>query len=279
MNSVEETMNIVEETMNIVGKALLALGVSTLLTACIPEQVNFSSVETYPGASAHPPGDVSGILTLPESAAGPVPAVIMLHGCNGLGDNHTRWARLLADWGYASLRVDSFTSRGIDEICTDIRRPVPRASDVNGAIVFLQARQEIDSSRMVVMGWSHGAGVVLGAVAEPGSTRDDLKSALSGAIAIYPYCQRTSQPFATPLLVLIGEADDWTPAGLCEAMAEHHAEDGSQIELVVYPDATHSYDCLGCNGEYYGHTLIFNRAAYEDSVRRVHDFLMSRFGT
>jgi dienelactone hydrolase len=242
-------------------------------------RVWFASIETYAGAGAFAPSEIDGILTLPVAAKEPVPAIIMLHGCSGLENNHTRWARLFADWGYASLRVDSFSPRQIDEICTDIMRPVPRSADVNGAIAFLQGLEEIDSTRLLLMGWSHGASVTLRAIAEPGTTHPDLKPGIVGAIAVYPYCARTSEPFGVPLLVLIGEEDDWTPAGLCEAMTREHADDGSDVQLVVYPDATHSYDCHGCNGEYFGHTLIFNEEAYDDSVVRVHEFLKLRFGS
>ena len=241
------------------------------------ERVTFEALETYPGASAKPPGEVTAFLTLPDEGQGPFPAVIMLHGCSGLENNHTRWARLLADWGYASLRVDSFTPRGIDEICTDIMRPVPRGADVNGAIVFLQGQAQIDATQLVVMGWSHGGSVTLQTAADPGTTRDDLKPAILGAIAVYPYCTRTSQPFRVPLMVLIGDADDWTPHNLCESMAEESAANSADIDLVIYPDATHSYDCHACNGEYFGHTLIFNEQAYNDSVARVQAFLSAIF--
>jgi len=241
------------------------------------DHVTFESLDTYPGAAAQPSAEITALLTLPDQGEGPFPAVIMLHGCSGLENNHNRWARLLANWGYASLRVDSFNPREIDEICTDIMRPVPRGADVNGAIVFLQGQPQIDATQLVVMGWSHGGTVVLQATSEPGSTRDDLKPAILGAIAIYPYCTRTSQPFRVPLMVLIGDADDWTPHSLCESMAVETSSRSAWIDLVVYPDATHSYDCHACNGEYFGHSLIFNEPAYDDSVLRVQEFLAATF--
>lgn len=235
-------------------------------------EVRFEALETYPGGAATPPGRVDALLTVPPGE-GPFPAVVMLHGCAGLYETHEEWAELFARWGYASLRIDSFGSRGIEEICTDIMRPVPRAADVNGAIVFLRTVPGIDADRLVVMGWSHGAGVALQAAVEPGSLRDDLKPAVLGTIAVYPWCTRSSQPFRVPVEVLIGDADDWTPAGLCESMAEDLPPGSAPVELTVYPGATHSYDCKACDGEYWGHRLVFDRAAYEDSVARVRAFL------
>ena len=258
---------------------LLVLGTSAAMAVAgeHTKPVTFESLETYPGASAESPGEVAAFLTMPEEGHGPFPAVIMMHGCSGLEDNHTRWARLLADWGYASLRVDSFTPRDIDEICTDIRRPVPRGADVNGAIVFLQDQPQIDATRLVLMGWSHGGSVILQAAAEPGTIRPDLKPAILGAIAVYPYCSLTTQPFRVPLMVLIGDADDWTPLSLCESMVEEASPGSATVDLVVYSDATHSYDCFACDGEYFGHTLVFNELAYDDSVLRVQAFLAATF--
>lgn len=248
--------------------AALAGGVPTGATT-----VRFASLETIPGASAMEPGEVTGLLTLPEGD-GPFPVVVMLHGCAGLYATHAEWAALAASWGYASLRVDSFGPRGIEEICTDILKPVPRTADVNGAVAFLRGRPEIDASRIAVMGWSHGASVALQIAAEPGSLRDGLKPAVLGTIAVYPYCSLSSQPFRTPLLVLIGDADDWTPAGRCESMQDDLAPDSAPVDLVVYPGATHSFDCKLCNGVYWGrHHLVFDPAAYDDAVSRVHDFL------
>jgi len=242
----------------------------------VTETVRFASVETIPGGSAIPPGEVSGLLTLP-AGAGPFPVVIMLHGCAGLYETHAEWAALAADWGYASLRVDSFGPRGLDEICTDILKPVPRAADVNGAIAYLQTRGEVDASRIAVMGWSHGAGVALQIAAEPGSLRDDLEAALVATVALYPYCLRSSPPYGMPLLVLIGGADDWTPAGLCETMVENLPPQGAPVELVVYPGATHSFDCKLCNGTYWGHELVFDPAAHDDAMGRVQNLLARAF--
>ncbi len=242
--------------------------------AHLTERVAFESLETFPGASAIEPGVVTGLLTLPD-APGPHPAVVMPHGCAGLLNKHARWAELFADWGFASLRVDSFAPRGLGEICTDIRKPVPRAADLNGALVYLRSRGEVDASGVVVIGWSHGAGVAPRAAAEPGSIRDDLKLRVAGVVAVYPYCSRDSQPFRAPVPVPIGDADRWTPWGLCESMVENLSGRGEPVDLVVYPGATHSYDCMACNGVYHGYELKFDEDAYEDSVARIRAYLVS----
>ena len=59
---------------------------------------------------------VDGTLTI-LSTETPVPAVIIVHGCGGIGGLERGWVADLRDEGCASLLLDSFGGRGITEIC------------------------------------------------------------------------------------------------------------------------------------------------------------------
>ena len=70
---------------------------------------------------------LSAELTRPEGE-GPFPAVVMLHGCNGLWRPwDDLWAGRLVRWGYVAFQVDSFGPRGY-----------PRA-DASGATADIDA--------------------------------------------------------------------------------------------------------------------------------------------
>jgi dienelactone hydrolase len=45
---------------------------------------------------------------------------------------------------------------------------------------------------------------------------------------------------AAPLLILIGESDDWTPAAPCRALAAQVG--AAKLTLVTYPGAYHVFD-------------------------------------
>ncbi len=45
-----------------------------------------------------------------------------------------------------------------------------------------------------------------------------------------------------PLLILIGEKDDWTPAAPCQALADAARAAGTPVSIKVYPGAHHSFD-------------------------------------
>ena len=270
-----------ERTLNrvckIVAYALAACLLAATAQASTTTEVDFEAKETFEGASAVAPGWVTGLLTVP-AGDGPFPTVVLLHGCAGPQQNHQDWAEIFASWGYASFRIDSFGPRDIAEICTDIRRAVPRVADVNGAMDYLKTQSVIDHEKIAVMGFSHGANVTLLVAGDPGSLAPRHKPALKSAIALYPYCPTTPQRFGPPLMILIGDADDWTPADPCVTLAEDSVAADQPINLVVYEGATHSYDCRACNGEYWGHNLVHHPSAHEDSIIRVREFLLAGLG-
>ena len=56
---------------------------------------------------------------LPEATqrAGPSPAVVLLHSCNGDWRRlDERWGKRIASWGYVALTVDSFGPRGLKKL-------------------------------------------------------------------------------------------------------------------------------------------------------------------
>lgn len=189
--------------------------------------------------------------TTPE----PHPAVVMLHGCGGaitasgqLNARHRMWGEFLAENGYDALMLDSFAARGIRELCTQKMaerslKEADRRGDAHAALAWLQQQSGVIPDRVALLGWSHGGGVVLDTVSHPNPVTPGFRA----AIAFYPGCSaraRSPERFhpAAPLLLLIGEADDWTPAAPCLALGQAVAARGEPMELVSYPGAYHDFD-------------------------------------
>jgi dienelactone hydrolase len=170
--------------------------------------------------------------------AGPFPAIVMLHDCSGLGPRSSgapgRWAATLVERGYVVLMPDSFTTRGVpDGVCTSGSRrndvgPQRRSQDALDALAYAQRLPYVDAKRIGVMGGSHGGTTTLLTMSQPG---------FRAGVALYPRCSIAAQSYkpAAPLLILIGELDDWTPAADCSRLA-------SETRLKVYPGAHHSFD-------------------------------------
>jgi dienelactone hydrolase len=106
---------------------------------------------------------VWGDLLFPAAASGRVPAVVLAHGCGGLGPTVREWAKRLTLIGVASFALDSFGGRGIREACTGQSR-INRGSriiDVYRMFELLVTHPRIDPSRIALMGFSQGGGVTL----------------------------------------------------------------------------------------------------------------------
>ena len=229
---------------------LAALGAAlAFASAHAQEHVSFPSLDGDAGAPI-----VLTALWFP-AAATPAPAVALFHGCGGIYD-HSRqlnarlrdYAALFNSAGYHVLVVDSLTPRYETELCTQRagKRRVTQTNrrlDALGAIDYLAQRSDVDAKKIGVVGWSNGASSVLAAI---NLRHADVVAATTKpafAIAFYPACdadlKRGYEPDA-PLLMLVGAADDWTPAAPCRALARASAEPKPEID--VYAGAYHGFD-------------------------------------
>ena len=194
------------------------------------------------------------------------------NGCSGFLPARSReWTQRLNAWGYAALKVDSFTRRGDPDICDDVMKvsPLRRLSDVSAAIERIRDDVRLDDQNIFLMGTSHGGTTALLAHSLP------VSSALRGVVAFYPECPENLPSLSADTLILIGELDDWTPAQRCRNLRAGLGG-GYDLELIVYPGAYHSFDVPGANGVYYGHRLVYDEAAARDGIARVRGFLRAR---
>jgi dienelactone hydrolase len=208
---------------------------------------------------------LTAVLRKPDGP-GPFPAVVLMHGCGGIQPGNEAWANDLTAWGYATLLVDSFTPRGLSEICTDFGRlgVGDRTLDAYAALDHLRSLPFIDEDRIALMGWSHGGRVVLFGLSEH---RRPAIGGFRAGVALYPYCDFHSGMYA-PLLILIGDADDWTPAVRCDVFKSY-----ATIDVKVYRGAPHSFDNPGPPRTYLGHALGYDHAATADARKTVREFL------
>ncbi len=187
---------------------------------------------------------------------GPFPAIVMLHGCGGLHGANGRdlsglyraWLTHFRDAGYAALLIDSFTPRGISEICTIPFKDRPihpagqRVGDAYAGLDWLRARAEIGTAPIGLVGWSNGGATVLASLARPSG---ETAARFTAAIAFYPGCEsaeRRGWTSATPLSILMGAIDDWTRPGPCQALQYQAKQDGLPVDITLYPDAYHGFD-------------------------------------
>jgi len=194
---------------------------------------------------------ISGDLTFP-AGTGPFPAVVLAHGCGGLGNAEAGWAPVLREWGYATFVIDSLRGRNLGEICTNATTLTgnQRIPDAYGALRIVSTHPRIDAGRVALMGFSHGAILTMGAstVWARQTFASAGKPAFRAFFAFYPYCNTVypeRERISGPLRIHTGELDDWTPAGPCAQLVEILKSHRQDAMITVYPGAHHSFDNLG----------------------------------
>jgi dienelactone hydrolase len=172
-------------------------------------------------------------------------AIVALHGCGGpYPSRDAQWAAKLSQLGHTVLFPDSFASRGLPKQCR-IRHRVSgymamRRGDAIDAAQWLSRQAGVPAGGVVLLGWSNGASVVLN-TSRP--SPDVPAGLVRGMVAFYPGCRlparKADGPLIAPMLLMIGAADNWTPAAPCRDFA---ARAGKGVTLVVYPNAYHDFD-------------------------------------
>ncbi len=226
----------------------------------------------------------------------PRPAIVGLHGCGGAldakGRLRQRWhhdARSFEQKRMHLLVVDSFSARGVKSVCEQrvAERAVSvrvRRGDVFAALQWLARQPGVDATRIALVGRSNGGSTVLSALdrSDPDLSAQAVQP--RAAVAFYPGCRafaaQHGYALAAPLLLMIGELDDWTPARSC---VELHEKLQRGFDLVVYPGSYHGFDGLGEIRERQNlptrsgkATVGANREAARDAQRRMFEFLSAR---
>ncbi len=251
---------------------LLASGASA-------ESVRFPSVAV--GSTEAGP-EIEGLMYRP-SGVGPFPGIVLAHPCNGVSGHTEIWGKLLASWGYVVVAPDSFGPRGEKSVCGrgNVVRPATRVADVAGAIDFLNAQPFVRRGDIGLIGHSHGGSTTIKAAQ---GSYDLAARGLRAAVAYYPGCQaQFDRNVTVPLLILIGDKDDWTPADNCRRLQAAGFTRPDLVEVVYYPDTYHSFDRRApdrtitvADGK--SHRLVYDPAAATDAEARTRAFFARYLG-
>ena len=251
--------------------------------------VKFSNVT--PGT----PQEIVGTLVRP-AGEGPFPAVVQLHGCGGLEAQSYRWARWLADHGYVALVVDSFGPRKVKGDCRtgpDEPPVTARFDDAIGGLRYLQSQTFVLRDRIAALGWSQGGVYAMAVINGPSLERARRRGVelpavgFAAGIGVSPggCASLVNEQVVRPLLVLIGGADDWTPAETCAEMVNAMKSRGADAAIVIYPGAYHYFDKEGQPQEVlpevendtkpggFGATVAYQAEAAGDAYLQVEAFL------
>ena len=233
---------------------------------------------------------VKKFIEFPQGS-GPFPVVILSPGGGGLAPFYFTWASKFVNWGFATIVLDHYSLRMVlPGPQTSAPKSTPwRRADLISILKIVKSNKKFDSSRIILAGWSAGAGLVLpGILGDDARKQAELEEPIKAAILIYPFsyaCVSSSglksEPVNLPVLILYGSKD----GGLScwkKKFPELKSSDQPQI-LKIYEGAYHTFDnpyvknkrCRRIR-QYGGYDLCFlyNKKTHQESIRDIKAFLM-----
>lgn len=184
-----------------------------------------------------------------------LPAVVIVHGSNGIDYRGDFYARALNAVGIATLEIDMWEARAIQT--PEDRPPLPLFNypDAFGALKYLSEHPDIDPERIGIIGFSWGGVVTMASATELYASQFGEGLKFAAHVAHYPVCFAYNSPIpgtefveltGAPVLIQIGEEDDYDEgSGPCYALKESLPEDvQGVVEIAAYDDAYHAFDRL-----------------------------------
>ncbi|HEY7066634.1 MAG TPA: dienelactone hydrolase family protein [Chloroflexota bacterium] len=172
------------------------------------------------------------------AGTGRAPAVILLHGINGLAAGNREAADQFAAAGYVALAMDGFS---VDKDPHD--RVVMGYVDAAGD--YLRAQDYVDAERLVVGGYCRGGAQTYVALAEHPWLRAGL--AYHATLPRQPDPARRAEVFEyadrikAPVLILHGAADHTSPIENTYRLVRQFDAQGTPYALKVYSGVGHGF--------------------------------------
>jgi dienelactone hydrolase len=192
---------------------------------------------------------LSGSLRLPNADPA-LPLVILLHGTDGPQSVAlSSWRDFLTAQGYATLRVDSYSARGLTSISQEqgTLSQFIQIYDAYRAVEIIATDPRIDPSRIVLMGFSRGGTAALfAAMRRFHEAYGPAVGAIAAYVPFYPTCnfQLVSglDMVDAPIRHFHGAADNWASAAVCRTYADALRAAGTDIVMTEYAGAMHAFD-------------------------------------
>ena len=202
---------------------------------------------------------VFGKLTLPsKDNVEKLPLIIGVAGSLGWREHHYDYLKMFQYEGYATFELNSFKSRNITSTVGSQVEVTASAMilDAYRALEKLSNDPRIDKNRVSIIGWSLGGAVSLFSGWLPLRNAITKNVSFASHLAFYPPCfidPENTDFTQSPIHILIGELDDWTPADPCD-MFVNKLSKKANISLTVYENSHHGFDSE--------EPIVFNEKGY-----------------
>ena len=232
------------------------------------------------------------------SGVGPFPVIILSHGAGGPSIGYNKKAEGMARNGRAAIVLDHYSARG--EYGVKFQN-IPKLSvskswreeDIQDLLLGLSDNVKIDKTKVILAGWSAGAGIVLPYISNPRKLTPPEEITIIGAILTYPYtagCYEEIYSFNVPTIIHFGKLDgsDGSPLSgyhCWHRKIEKFSKSNPPVTFKEYDDAYHGYDLVflkkrpkKCQRRKYKDgigeiCMAFNQNAFKQAISANKEFL------
>jgi len=227
----------------------LRLILSTAAAALLSSSIYAGEVVKFTSLDPTHPYNVTGELFLPPKAAGPVPAMVVIHGSGGKDERTEYFSDELPKHGIAAFVVDYKT--GIFRTPSDRPPNDTFIAATYAALKLLESRPEIVADKIGVIGFSLGGQQTMSA------TLPTFKKLWLGDdapkfrlhVAFYPGCKfyarklNANTQIRAPIQVFWGTSDAYGDGEFCPKLKEQLLNISSgELNFVPFDGAHHGFD-------------------------------------
>lgn len=209
-------------------------------------------------------GDAMGYLSLPNTP-GKHPAVVVIQEWWGLNDWVKQQADRFARQGYVALAVDLYRGKVANDqgLAHELSRGLPEdraIADLRAGVDYLVKRDDVNASKIGVIGWCMGGGYSLGlALAEP---------RIAAAVINYGHLVTDPNTIArihAPMLGNFGANDQGIPPADVKTFDAALSKAGKSFDVKIYDGAGHGF--MNPNN-----TMGYVATAADDAWKRIDAF-------
>ncbi|MCK1580654.1 dienelactone hydrolase family protein [Bradyrhizobium sp. 168] len=219
-------------------------------------------------------GELNAFVYSPKDAKGPVPFVVVMHGCDGMTTTEKEWTARVADalnkGGFGALVLDSFTTRYVNESCglSDLHWGRRRADDAFSGFDYLIDKKLAKVNEVYIMGYSNGGTTALVSMT---TQESDHPHHFAAAFAVAPGCSPSLQHSALytgPIMIFMGDNDDANNPEWCRELTKKKLS--VPVQMIEYQGANHGFvlDVPSHVGDH-GWALTYNPLAEKSMMQTI----------
>lgn len=249
----------------------------------VENSIKYNYVSINSEHTVHP---IAAKLSIPKIKDGSKPPVVIIaHGSGGVDERGFLYAQKLNEVGIATIEIDMWSARNMSGGLSRPDNVQETLSDITDTISYLNSNQNIDNTRIGMLGFSWGGVMSMLLSTKEYSTPQSLKAIVANYPVCWVYNTLPEYEFRSlrddmKLLIISGSKDKYdSPKDCSNLVKKLDNESAKSVTTLQLEQATHAFDLKKPSSKFYdpfayqgkgGNVPIeYNKAKTEQSTASV----------